>query len=61
MPVVITVFVIIILGVTHYTAYSAGRNTKLSLTKAKLKDAIMLELKDEQDTNSKGKNTKQEK
>ena len=58
MIVVITVFVIAFLAVTHYVAYSAGRNVELDITKEKLKEMIMLELKDEKKSGSKRKNTK---
>ncbi len=58
MPIIITVFVIAILGATHYGAYSAGRNSKIDITKAKLKELFMLELEDAEKTNSKRKNIK---
>lgn len=58
MIVIIVLFVVAILGGTHYVAYKAGRDSSIAITKEKLKELIMLELKDEKKSSPKRKNTK---
>ena len=53
-----TFLVLMILAGTHYLAYSAGRDAKIEMTKERLKEMIMLELKDEKKSSIKRKNTK---
>ena len=58
MPIFITIFVIAILSVTHYISYQTGRGSEIEIRKAKLKEEIMLELKNDKIANIKRKNTK---
>lgn len=56
-----TVLVVGILALTHKLAYQAGYEAKLRITTERLKESIVLSLKDEKEANHKRKDTKQKK